>query len=342
MKHRKIHLLDLFYLLYFSVVIVVVTSYLIHTLRNSKSTEQLDSSNVTTHDTYESKIAIVADYENYCRTSVLSDADITITTNTVVIPAKENMLELKEDYTEISSRFAEIEDLRSTIIFLFEEVSNSPVCSIANRNFNLLSETYDTYKEKISEIQEYISLYEEKYQDYLDRILNIPKFLPIYQEKYDEFKKLFLADYETVCAKKQDYNNDDELLYTFYIDAKQIADDLFEEYYDLMCHIVYAEAGNCSEMEQCFVANVAENRVKDPNCPNTLYGVIYEPGQYEPVMNGSINKTPSKETKQIVENYLRGNVETGMPDNVLFQALFTQGKGVWNSGIKTKNIFCYG
>lgn len=93
-------------------------------------------------------------------------------------------------------------------------------------------------------------------------------------------------------------------------------------------------------MEQYFVANSIENRIKHPNFPNTLYDVVYASGQYEPVINGTINLTPSDETRKNVEYYLRGNVETGMPDNVVYQALFKQGK-VWNSDVKTKNIFCY-
>lgn len=339
MKRLKINSLNLFYLLYFTGATTAVTIYLIHVLKTTSNTETLEhSANVANYAFSFSTVSQASYNEN----TDTSDIDAIISSNKIVIPSKESMLELKDDYKEISSRFSEIETLKGDISVLYENVLDAPVCSIANRNFNLLLETYNTYKQKISEIQKYISLYEEKYQDYLDRILEIPKFLSIYQEKYDEFNKLFLADFETVSSKKISYNEDEEMLYNFYIDSKRISDELFEEYYDLMCHIVFAESGNCSEMEQCFVANVIENRIKHPNFPNTLYDVLHSPGQYEPVMTGTIHKTPSDETRQIVENYLRGNVETGMPDNVLYQSLSpNHGSGVWNSDLKTKNIFCY-
>lgn len=341
MKHLKINSLNLFYFLYFATISTVITSYLIYVLNSNKNAQPLKFSSLQANYSYALSTTSQTIYKNLQEDISSYDDTTTISQNKIVIPSKDTMLELKEDYNEISSRFSEIQTLKDEISLLYDSVCNSPVCSIANRNFNLLSETYNTYNEKILEIQKYISLYEEKYKYYLDRISQIPKFLTTYQEKYDEFNKLFLEDFELISSKKQNYNEDEEMLYNFYIDAKRIADEFFEEYYDLMCRIVFAEAGNCSAMEQYFVANVIEHRIKDPRFPNTLYDVIYQSGQYAPVINGAINKTPTIETKQYVESYLRGHIETGMPDNVLFQALFKQGKGIWDSGIKTVNIFCY-
>jgi len=51
--------------------------------------------------------------------------------------------------------------------------------------------------------------------------------------------KEFEPDYKTIQEYKEEIENFESL----YLEAKQIADKLFEEYFDLMCHIVNAEAG---------------------------------------------------------------------------------------------------
>ena len=266
---------------------------------------------------------------------------IDIATNKTIIPSKETMMDLKEIYLDITSGSQEIATIKEEISTLYKEVCNAPVCSIANRKFNELSEKYVTYKKLISKIQEDIYLYEEKYKGYLDSISNIPKFFSIYQEKSKEFNELFLDDYESISAMKLEYYEDAKMLGNFYVEANQIADAMFEEYYDLMCRIVYLEAGYCSTKEQYLEANSIENRIKHKEFPNTLYDVLYQPGQYAPVMNGSIDTcVPDERTCKNVEFYLRGHAETGMPDTVVYQALFTQGR-VWNPGFKTKNIFCH-
>ena len=49
-------------------------------------------------------------------------------------------------------------------------------------------------------------------------------------------------------------------------------------------------------MERCWVANVIENRIKDPAFPNTIYAVIFSPGQYSPTESGSIYREPYPQT----------------------------------------------
>ena len=125
-----------------------------------------------------------------------------------------------------------------------------------------------------------------------------------------------------------------------YLESKQIADDMFEEYYELMCHIVNAEAGICPRIERAYVANVIENRIAHYEFPNTIRSVIYASGQYAPAMTGSINKTPSKSVRTDVEDYLKGRIETGMPANVVYQAKFIQGHGIWEY-TPSGHYFCF-
>ena len=59
---------------------------------------------------------------------------------------------------------------------------------------------------------------------------------------------------------------------------------------ELLARIVYAEAKGEPYLGQVAVAAVILNRIDSPDFPNTLAGVIYQPGAFEPVMNGTINQ----------------------------------------------------
>ena len=59
---------------------------------------------------------------------------------------------------------------------------------------------------------------------------------------------------------------------------------------ELLARIVHAESKGEPYLGQVAVAAVILNRVDSPDFPNTLAGVIYQPGAFEPVMNGTINQ----------------------------------------------------
>lgn len=56
----------------------------------------------------------------------------------------------------------------------------------------------------------------------------------------------------------------------------------------LLAALVYWESGNQPYQGKLAVASVVFNRVNDSSFPNTLYGVIYQSGQFSPAMNGSV------------------------------------------------------
>lgn len=60
----------------------------------------------------------------------------------------------------------------------------------------------------------------------------------------------------------------------------------------LLAQLITAEAAGEIFEGQVAVGAVVLNRVADPRFPNTITGVIYEPWQFEPVMNGTIYITP--------------------------------------------------
>ena len=121
---------------------------------------------------------------------------------------------------------------------------------------------------------------------------------------------------------------------------------------------VFHEAGHTTEQLRQYVAQVVLNRVEDSRFPDTVKGVITQPGQYSTKYAtveaaNAIQATDSKNgtyyygiCEDSVKEGMMGQVE--MPSNVLYQANFSQGKGVWksvyfNSGwYASTSYFCYG
>ena len=77
--------------------------------------------------------------------------------------------------------------------------------------------------------------------------------------------------------------------------------------YQVLLRIVQAEAGVCDEKGKILVANVVLNRVKSQEFPDSVRSVVYEPSQFSPVSDGSINSVKvTEETKACVNRALEG------------------------------------
>lgn len=59
--------------------------------------------------------------------------------------------------------------------------------------------------------------------------------------------------------------------------------------YQVLLKIVQAEAGICDAKGRILVANVIMNRVRSKEFPGSITEVVYEKGQFSPVMDGRIN-----------------------------------------------------
>lgn len=70
---------------------------------------------------------------------------------------------------------------------------------------------------------------------------------------------------------------------------------------ELLARLVEAEAGGEPFGGKVAVAVVVFNRVLSPEFPNDVYSVIYQKGQFSPVIDGSINNTPSDDSRKAVE-----------------------------------------
>lgn len=142
------------------------------------------------------------------------------------------------------------------------------------------------------------------------------------------------------------------------IEAYQRLSQYTDEDIRVLATAVYYEAGQTSEQLRQYVAQVVVNRMNDKRFPNTITGVITQPGQYA-------GKYATAEATQKIKDKdeangtfywyacvssakmaLMGKVD--MPSNVLYQANFTQGSGVWkavhfDSGwFSSTSYFCYG
>jgi len=82
---------------------------------------------------------------------------------------------------------------------------------------------------------------------------------------------------------------------------------LNQQDYQVLLKIVEAEAGICDDKGKILVANVILNRVKSDEFPDSVTDVVYQPSQFSPVSNGSINTCKvSSETVESVNRALKG------------------------------------
>ena len=75
---------------------------------------------------------------------------------------------------------------------------------------------------------------------------------------------------------------------------------------NLLARLVYAEARGESYTGQVAVASVVLNRMKNSSFPNTLSGVIYQPGAFCVVNNGQINLKPNQTAINAAQDAING------------------------------------
>ena len=115
-------------------------------------------------------------------------------------------------------------------------------------------------------------------------------------------------------------------------------DDLF-----YLAAAICREAGGSSTRTQMLVANVIVNRVNSKLYPNTIYGVLTQYMQYGMMWRDGVSFPKWADTKTKEQCYAVAkrilNGERVCPENVLFQAEFKQGSGVYE---ETEGFyFCY-
>lgn len=107
----------------------------------------------------------------------------------------------------------------------------------------------------------------------------------------------------------------------------------------ILAQIINTESGApyLSDELSFYVGSVVLNRVRDSRFPNTIKEVAYSPGQYSPVGSARWYTEPNERSYEIATELL--NEGSVLPPEVVWQANFTQGKGVY---IHQEGMyFCY-
>ena len=108
----------------------------------------------------------------------------------------------------------------------------------------------------------------------------------------------------------------------------------------LLARLINGEAASNNTLDKQYVGAVVMNRLRMGLWGNTLKSVIYAKGQYACTWNGSrgFNSTPPQDCIDIATDLLRGETY-GVPANVIYQAQFKQGSGLWKKvGV---HYYCY-
>lgn len=113
----------------------------------------------------------------------------------------------------------------------------------------------------------------------------------------------------------------------------------------LLSHLICGEVEGCDRKMKTYVGSVVLNRVADSRFPDDLYGVIYQnnPLQYTCTVDGNFEKEPGDETIDVAKYLLENGSQ--LPPNVIFQAEFVQGSGVYDMLLAPNGVtmyFCIG
>lgn len=142
------------------------------------------------------------------------------------------------------------------------------------------------------------------------------------------------------CAKeaKADVITGEIPLAGFSLMQKQTNYTVYPEGIELLAQVMYHENYVNGEEVMYYTGAVVMNRVRSKNFPDTVKKVIYQnnPRQY--------STTEEFFTEDIPESvyHLACRVAKGTPDvpfNVVYQAMFKQGSGVWKH--ESTEYFCY-
>lgn len=109
---------------------------------------------------------------------------------------------------------------------------------------------------------------------------------------------------------------------------------------EILAHVVAGEAMSCDDKEQQYVASVVLNRVGHHLFPDTVQEVVEQPGQYGCIKNGVWKGVAAKPDQRCYDN-ARYILQNGpiLPSNVVFQAQFAQGDGLYEETRWHK--YCY-
>lgn len=113
-----------------------------------------------------------------------------------------------------------------------------------------------------------------------------------------EAVRKFQADYGLAQTGEVDSTTADYLGINL---GSQSSNDLY-----LIAKCIYAEARGEPYVGKVAVGAVILNRVENPNFPNTIYGVVYQPWAFTAVYDGQITLEPDAECYQAAQDAMNG------------------------------------
>lgn len=147
-----------------------------------------------------------------------------------------------------------------------------------------------------------------------------------------EYQKTMLSSFEesTTVAAELTTEAETEEPTEYYSE-----DDLY-----WLSRVISAEVGNSTYESKAMCGLVVLNRVNSSSFKaETIEEVIFSPGQYETVSNGKIYNEPDDESIEIAKKILEGTIEIEIPADVVYQAEFRQGSGIYCQ--IGNEYFCY-
>ena len=107
-----------------------------------------------------------------------------------------------------------------------------------------------------------------------------------------------------------------------------------------LSHVIAAEVGDSTYESKAMCGLVVMNRVNSVSFKaNTIEDVLFSPGQYATVRSGRIYNEPDEESVEVARKILSGTIEIQIPENVVYQAMFPQGSGIYRK--IGSEYYCY-
>ncbi|MEZ0537376.1 spore cortex-lytic enzyme [Caldicellulosiruptoraceae bacterium PP1] len=103
---------------------------------------------------------------------------------------------------------------------------------------------------------------------------------------------------------------------------------------NLLAHLIYGEARGEPYIGQVAIGAVVLNRVESPLFPNSIAGVIYQPGAFTAVSDGQINLPPNQSAINAARDALNGWDPTGGA-LYYYNPAKTTNKWIWSRPILT-------
>ena len=118
--------------------------------------------------------------------------------------------------------------------------------------------------------------------------------------------KKFQSDYGLVADGIVGAKTEKALGITLSGGGGSVSSSLSSSELNLLARCVYSEARGEPYPGQVAVAAVVLNRVRSSSFPNTIAGVIYQPGAFTAVSDGQINLTPNESAYKAARDALNG------------------------------------